>query len=117
VIKLLIYLVVAACLAYCGATVKLGKRTFFGHVAAIWRTEEVQDLKHGVQEKAGPAVERVKRGVQAGLSEDGSAAGSGAAGSGSAHAPAPREGDPRREETPALRTRAGVDRSASGPAK
>jgi hypothetical protein len=80
VIKLLIYLALAAGLAYCGATVKLGKRTFFGHVRAIWATSEVQDLKEGVQEKAGPAVERVKRGVQAGLSDDeGSAAGSGSA--------------------------------------
>lgn len=77
--KLLIYLALAAGLAYCGATVKLGKRTFFGHIRAIWATEEVQDLKHGVEEKAGPAVERVKRGVEAGLSDDtgsGSAAGS-----------------------------------------
>ncbi|MDX2090301.1 MAG: hypothetical protein SFX73_20745 [Kofleriaceae bacterium] len=84
-IKLLIYLVIAAGLAYCGATVKLGKRTFFGHVRAIWATSEVQDLKEGVQEKAGPAVERVKRGVKAGLSEEGSGS---AAGSGSAK-PAP----------------------------
>lgn len=76
-IKLLIYLALAAGLAYCGATVKLGKRTFFGHIRAIWATEEVQDLKHGVEEKAAPAVERVKRGVEAGLSDgSGSAAGS-----------------------------------------
>lgn len=77
-IKLLIYLALAAGLAYCGATVKLGKRTFFGHVRAIWATEEVQDLKHGVEEKAGPAVERVKRGVEAGLSDDAGSAGSAA---------------------------------------
>lgn len=80
-IKLLIYLALAAGLAYCGATVKLGKRTFFGHVRAIWATEEVQDLKEGVEEKAAPAVKRVKRGVEAGLSDEagsGSAAGSAA---------------------------------------
>jgi hypothetical protein len=76
VIKLLIYLALAAGLAYCGATVKLGKRTFFGHVRAIWATEEVQDLKQGVEEKAGPAMQRVKRGVEAGLSDE---AGSGSA--------------------------------------
>ncbi|HVK89000.1 MAG TPA: hypothetical protein VM513_32995 [Kofleriaceae bacterium] len=75
-IKLLIYLALAAGLAYCGATVKLGKRTFFGHVRAIWATEEVQDLKQGVEEKAGPAMQRVKRGVEAGLSDE---AGSGSA--------------------------------------
>jgi len=85
VIKLLIYLALAAGLAYCGATVKLGKRTFFGHIRAIWATEEVQDLKNGVEDKAGPAVDRVKRGVKAGLSAaegddkgSGSAAGSAA---------------------------------------
>ena len=32
-----------------GSTVKLGKRTFFGHVQAIWGTEEVRDLKDGVK--------------------------------------------------------------------
>jgi len=64
--------------------VQIGKRTLFGHVRAIWATEEVQDLKHGVEEKAGPAVDRVKRGVKAGIhaasgDDDGSAAGSGSA--------------------------------------
>jgi hypothetical protein len=80
VIKLLIYLALAAGLAYCGATVKLGKRTFFGHIRAIWATEEVQDLKNGVEDKAGPAVDRVKRGVKAGLSSaEGDDKGSGSA--------------------------------------
>lgn len=96
-IRLLVFLVIAGGLAYCGATVELGKRTFFGHVRAIWATEEVQDLKEGVTEKAGPTMERVKRGVERGLeaaTEDpipaGSAgAGSAGAGSGSA-APAAR---------------------------
>jgi len=85
-IRLLVFLAIAGALAYCGATVPLGKRTFFGHVRAIWATEEVQELKHGVEEKAGPAVERVKRGVKAGIEaatgEDagaGSGVGSGAA--------------------------------------
>lgn len=88
-IRLIIFLALAAGLAYAGATVKLGKRTFFGHVRAIWATDEVQDLKHGVEEKAGPAVEKVKRGVKAGIEaaeEDEN--GSGSAGSGSAQ-PAP----------------------------
>ncbi len=66
-IRLIIFLALAVGLAYVGATVKLGKRTFFGHIRAIWATEEVQDLKHGVEEKAGPAVDRVKRGVKAGI--------------------------------------------------
>lgn len=93
-LRLIVFLVLAIGLAYLGATVKLGKRTFFGHVRAIWATEEVQDLKHGVEEKAGPAVDRVKRGVKAGLEaaekdEAGSATGSGGSGSALQPAPAP----------------------------
>ena len=64
--KWLFILVAAAALAFLGSTVKLGKRTFFGHVQAIWQTEEVQDMKQGIEEKAAPAVKRVKRGVEAG---------------------------------------------------
>lgn len=84
-IRLLVFLAFAGALAYCGATVKLGNRTFFGHVRAIWATDEAQDLKHGVKEKAAPAAGRLKRGIEAGynaMKEDGS--GSSAAGSGSA---------------------------------
>ena len=81
-IRLLVFLGLAGVLAYCGATVPLGKRTFFGHVRAIWATEQVQDLKHGVEEQAGPAVERVKRGVKAGIEAaqgEGEGSGSGSA--------------------------------------
>ena len=89
-IRLLLFIVLVVGVAYCGSTVKLGKRTFFGHVRAIWATEEVQDLKHGVEDKAGPAVDKVKKGVKAGYREatkDDDEAGS-RAGSGSAPAPA-----------------------------
>ena len=65
-IRFLFTLVIVGALVYVGATVKLGNRTFFGHVRAIWHTEEVQDLKEGVKETAGPAVDRVERGVKAG---------------------------------------------------
>lgn len=81
-IRLLVFLALGGALAFCGATVKLGNRTFFGHVRAIWATEEVQELKSGVEEKAGPAAERVKRGVEAGykaMTEEGSDAGAGTA--------------------------------------
>ena len=87
-IKLIIYLVIAGALAYCGATVKLGKRTFFGHVHAIWATEEVQDLKEGVKETAGPTVDKLEHGVKAGYKAmregNGSNGSNGSAGSGSA---------------------------------
>lgn len=60
-------LVVLAGVAYCGATVRLGERTFFAHVARIWTTEETQELVQGVKESGAPVVERIKRGVRAGI--------------------------------------------------
>ena len=87
-IKLIILLLIAGALAYCGATVKLGKRTFFGHVQAIWKTDEVQDMKDGIKDKAGPTMNKVKRGVEKGIEEAKKDDGSGSAGSGSA-VPAP----------------------------
>jgi len=54
------------CLVYVAVTVPLGKRTFVGHVRAIWHTEEVRELKDGMKQKAGPAVDRLERGVKAG---------------------------------------------------
>jgi len=68
-IRSIIIVAVLGAFVYCGATVKLGKRTFFGHVANIWRADETQDLVDGVKETGGPAVERVKRGVKAGVDE------------------------------------------------
>lgn len=82
-IKLLFYLALAVGLAYCGATVKLGKRTFFGHVKAIWATEEVQDLKTGVEETAGPAARGLKNKVHE-ITADDPTGSKPAAGSGSA---------------------------------
>ncbi|HEY5920607.1 MAG TPA: hypothetical protein VIV11_03005 [Kofleriaceae bacterium] len=83
-IRLLVFLALAGALAFCGATVKLGNRTFFGHVRAIWHTDEAQDLKSGVKDKAGPAAKRIKKGFEAGYNAmkddagtEGSAAGSG----------------------------------------
>lgn len=66
-IRFLLFLIFAGALAYCGATVKLGNRTFFEHVRAIWHTDEAQDLKRGVEQTAGPAVNRVERGIHAGV--------------------------------------------------
>jgi len=89
-IRLIVFLALAAGLAYCGATVKLGKRTLFGHVRAIWATEEVQDLKEGVKDNVGPTVDRVKKGVKKGYeaaTSDDTSEGSGS-GSGSQATPA-----------------------------
>lgn len=65
-IKAVIYLALIIGLVYLGATVKLGKKTFFEHVRAIWHTEEVQDLKKGVEDTAGPTVDKLEKGAKAG---------------------------------------------------
>ena len=70
--KLIRTLITLACLAglvYVGATVKLGSRTFFGHISQIWESDETQDLVEGVRDKSGPMVDKIKRGVKAGLEE------------------------------------------------
>ena len=85
-IRWLFWLCCFVALLWFSATVKLGKRTFFGHVQAIWATPEAQDMKNGIEEKAGPVVNKVERGVRAGYREatsDDAGAGSGSA-SGSA---------------------------------
>ena len=61
--RFLVFLLIAGGLAFCGATVPLGKKTFFGHVRAIWATKEVGELADGVK----PGIERVKKGVKAGV--------------------------------------------------
>jgi hypothetical protein len=82
VIRFLMFLAIVTGLAVCGATVPLGKRTFFGHVRAIWATDEARDMRDGIKDKAGPLVDKVKRGAKAGWSEatkDGSGSGAGSA--------------------------------------
>ena len=64
--RLLIFIVLAAAIGYLGATVPLGNKTLFGHIRAIWHSEQAQDLKKGVQETAGPAVHRVEHGIEQG---------------------------------------------------
>lgn len=92
-IRLLVWLAIIAVAIYVAVTVPLGKKTFVQHVRSIWHTEQVQDLKDGVKQTAGPAVHRVERGVKAGYEAmTGSETGSGsAAGSGSARVPTPQE--------------------------
>lgn len=68
-IRFVFTLCIVGVLVFLGATVKLGKRTFFGHVSAIWSTDEAKDMREGVGEKAGPMVDKVKRGVEAGYDE------------------------------------------------
>jgi hypothetical protein len=67
--RTIVWIVVLAVLLYIGATVKLGERTFFGHIKNIWSSDETQDMVKGIKESSGPMVERVQRGVKAGLEE------------------------------------------------
>jgi hypothetical protein len=78
VIRFLITVFIVGALVFFGATVKLGKRTFFGHVRAIWSTQEAKDMRDGVSDKAGPVVDKIERGVKAGVHEAGRDEGSGA---------------------------------------
>ena len=59
--RFLLLVVLAVLLAVCGATIPLGKRTFFGHVRAIWSTDEAREAREGIQETAEPALERIER--------------------------------------------------------
>ena len=63
--RMCVSLALLVCCVWVGATVPLGEHTFFGHVARIWEAEETQDLIQGTQEAAAPAVDRVKKGVEA----------------------------------------------------
>ena len=53
-----------------GLTVPVGERTLFGHVANIWESDEAQELVDGVKDSSEPLVDRVKRGVEAGLTDE-----------------------------------------------
>lgn len=66
-------LITLACLGafiYAGYTVPIGERTLFGHVSNIWEADETQELVDSVKDESKPLVERVKRGVEAGLDEE-----------------------------------------------
>ncbi len=68
-IKLIVYLAIIVAIVWFSVTVKLGTKTLVEHVRAIWHTSEVQDLKHGVEDKAGPTVDKLERGAKAGYKE------------------------------------------------
>lgn len=87
---MLVWIVLIAGFVWFGSSVKLGNRTFFGHVRAIWHTEEAQELKDGVTEKAAPAAGKLKKGIEAGYKamKDEGSQGSAGSGSGAGSAPA-----------------------------
>jgi hypothetical protein len=69
VLKLLLWLGILGAVAFVGATVPLGKHTLFGHVRAIWATPEAREMRDGIKHETAPVVDKVKRGVEAGIRE------------------------------------------------
>jgi len=49
VIRLILWLAIIIGIVWFSVTVKLGDKTLVQHVRAIWHTNEVQDLKNGVE--------------------------------------------------------------------
>ena len=68
-IRSIVYFIVFVAVIYFGTTVKLGQRTLFGHVRNIWAADETQEMVKEIKKSSGPVVERVQRGVNAGLDE------------------------------------------------
>jgi hypothetical protein len=68
-IKFLISMALLGGFLWFGFTVPLGKHTLFGHFKAIWNSKETQDMVDGTKDAAGPAVDKLKRGVKAGVDE------------------------------------------------
>ena len=55
---------------YYGLTVKLGERTFFQHVQAIWETKETQELRRGTKQKVGGLMDKATDQVVKGVSKN-----------------------------------------------
>ena len=55
---------------YYGMTVKLGERTFFQHIQAIWETKETQELRRGTKQKVGGLVDKATDQVVKGVSRN-----------------------------------------------
>ena len=57
-------------LVWFGATAKLGDRTLFEHVQAIWKTPESQGLVRGTKDKMGGLVDRATDRVVKGVAKN-----------------------------------------------
>jgi hypothetical protein len=57
-------------LVWFGATAKLGDRTLFEHIQAIWKTPESQDLVRGTKNKMGNLVDRATDRVVKGVAKN-----------------------------------------------
>jgi hypothetical protein len=82
VFRFIFYLALLIAFVWFGATVKLGDKTLFQHVRAIWHSPETQDLKRGVEDTARPAVNKLEHGAREGyraITSDGSDGSAGSA--------------------------------------
>jgi hypothetical protein len=59
-LKWAFYLVLLAAVAWFATSVRLGKHTLWGHLVAIGRTQEAQDLAQGTQEEARHIAEKMR---------------------------------------------------------
>jgi hypothetical protein len=60
-VRFLISLVMLAAFVWFAVTVPLGKRTLWGHVHAIFATQEAKDLADGTKEEAEKVARQVKK--------------------------------------------------------
>ena len=68
-LRALAWLVFLLVFLWFGSSVKIGDHTLFGHLGRIWRAKETQDLVDSTKDKAGPTLDRFKRGVEKGVEE------------------------------------------------
>ena len=59
-VRFLISLAMLGGFVWFGMTVKLGDKTLFGHIAAIGKSKETQDLVEGTKEAAKPVIHKVE---------------------------------------------------------
>jgi hypothetical protein len=67
--KIVLFLGLLGAGVYYGTTVKLGDRTFYQHLLAIWETKETKELRRGTKEKVGGMVDEATDKVVKGVSE------------------------------------------------
>jgi hypothetical protein len=69
-LKLLLVLGLLGAGVFYGMTVKLGDRTFFQHIKALWSTKESQELRRGTKEKVGGLVDEATDHVVKGVAKN-----------------------------------------------
>jgi hypothetical protein len=69
-LRLIVVLGGLGAILWFGMTVRLGHRTLFEHVQAIWKTHESQDLLRGTKRKVGDLVDRASEKVVKGVAKN-----------------------------------------------